>query len=241
MLIALAPVLLAGCGTKEGKLSGVQPKDAEPPSAGNVAPVTFRYAPQDVIYHYVSTTTTNFSGSNPRTTELQFAVKVSRSADRYTAEATIETSLTDDVPTTGVTESMLRAFKLTTVLDLHGAIVSSQGVGTEGFVGPGAKDLGTSFSFPSTGLKPGQSWNQDRGSYTVTFKFDGIEKSGNQRVAKFEETASDSQGGRVESPTIILVNPETGVLVDKLAETVIPTGSKPTDPLVPVHSELKLK
>jgi len=237
----LAIFLLTGCGAREGNLSNLQPADAGVPRAPQAVPVNFHYAPQDTTYYYTSTTITNSGGSNSHTSELQFAVKISKGADRYTAEATLEKSLVDGGPTPGITESMLKGFKLTTVLDPHGAITSSERVGTDGFVGQEARDLGTSFSFPNNALKPGDQWNQDRGSYTVTFKFVGIETSGNRRVAKFEERGSDAQGGKVDQPTLISIDADTGVLIDKVAETVIPSGPNATDPLVPVRSEIKLR
>ena len=237
----LAILFLAGCGAREGNLSSVQPTVSGIPRAPKSVPVNFLYAPGDTTYHYVSTTVSDVGGSNAHTSELQFAVKISKRADRYTAESTLEASLVDGAPTPGVTESMLKGFKLTTVLDPHGAIVSSQPVGTDGFVAPGAKDLGTSLALPSKALRPGDTWDEVGVSYTVTFKFVGIAKNGNRRVANFEETGSDAKGGKVEQPTRISIDADTGVLIDKEAETTITTGGNGAETSIPVRSEIKLR
>jgi hypothetical protein len=143
-----------------------------------------------------------------------------------------------------VTQKDLNAFKLTSVLDSHGIIESSEGHATQLFVGPVAKDLGTSFELPTQALKPGEGWIRNRGTgpdrYTVTFKFVGIQTNGARRVASFEERASSKKGEKVEEPTLISIDADTGVLLDKLAVTTIPTGPKPTDPAIPVRSEIKL-
>ena len=239
--VLVVSALLAGCGSHEGGLSTEQPAPTKAPTAEQAGPISFRYASPVTTYHYAFTTITSIGGSNARTFERQFSVQVTKVGNRFQAESTIQASLTDGKPTPGVTESMLKGFKLTTALNAHGDIISSHGEGTAGFVQPDAKDLGTSFAFPNRALRPGDSWSVDRGSYSVKYTFVDIEMVDGRRVAKFEERASDGKGGNVERPTVILVDPATGVLVDKIAETLIPGGPNESDPFVPARSEIKLR
>jgi len=224
-------VVLGGCRADEGAVS--KPMSPESAAKEGYVPVNFRYLPKLQTYRYASTTTSS------HVVERRFAVKVARVADRFVAESTIEASLVDGQPELGVTESMLKAFKLTTTLDPHGAVVSSHAEHTDHFLGPDARDIGFAFELPSNGLKPGDSWTQSRGGYDVTFTFIGVQSSGSQRLATFEERAK-AGNRKVDIPTKIVVDADTGVLVDKFVETQIPSGPKPTDPLVPVRSEIKL-
>ncbi|MHB8634856.1 MAG: hypothetical protein ACYC96_00115 [Fimbriimonadaceae bacterium] len=235
--------VLAGCRAGEGEIS------AAPPDAGAVAAsataVRFRYAPANAMYRYALTTVTNVGDPNAHTTELDFAVKVTKQADRYIDESTLEKSLVDGAPRRGITPAALSDFKLTSVLDAHGAITSAHGAGTELFVARNAKDLGTSFELPRGAIKPGDTWTRQLGSgadeYTLTYKFVGEQQSGAVRIATFEERASSKKGEKVDQPTLISIDANTGVLLDKVAVTGIPTGPKPTDPVIPVRSEIRLR
>jgi len=232
----LGSLLLGGChvGTLSPAAAGGNTV------ASQTAPLKFRYAPPEAVYHYVLTEETNPGGSNSHTTVLQFAVKVSKKSVGFAADTTVEGSLTDGKPTTGITESMIKEFKLTSELDDRGGVVASHGVGLEPFHAAGARDLGNVFRLPPTELKAGDTWSEKRGSganaYELKFKFVGIEQVGSQRIAKFEERAADKRGGKVEQPTLISVDADTGVLTDKAAQTLLPT-----DPPIPVRSEIRLR
>jgi len=242
-LAGLLLPLLAGAGCREGALAPVGTKDV--PRAPQADAVQFRYAPPKATYHYVSTTVTNEGSSDAHKTEIQFAVKVSKRGQGYEAVATVESVLRDGQPGPGITEAMILAFKLTTNLDADGAIVGSSGTGLDKFVGPGARDIGIAMKLPKQPLRPGETWTEERGSgpdrFKVEFKFVELQQAGATHQAKFEERAMDSHGGRVENPTQITIDADTGVLILKSAQMNIPSGPRPTDPPIPIQSEIRLK
>lgn len=234
--ILLAPLLIAGCGLKEGSLSTPNKVDLKVA----MKPYYLHYAPKPGQYRYVSTTITNAGAPDSHTSQLEFNVTVTRKADRYTAVATIVSATTDGEPRVGITESMLRDFRLTSIIDPHGVVMSSSGVGTAPFVGKDAKDMGTNFELPSGPLKPGDTWQKKLNGFTLTFKFDGVDIAGGQALATFEETASGN-GKRDDIPTMITVDADSGVVLEKSVSTEIPSGPDPNAPLVPVSSDLRLE
>lgn len=234
LLATVVPVVLAGCAS-QGKLVDA-PKT---PTKDTLTPFNFSFKPKPATYHYVLITTINLNTPAAHTGEQRYAVQLSKRADRYVGVTTIDAALMDGVPQQGITESMLHSFQLTTVITPHGVAESAKGTGLEPFLPSDAKEVGYLFELPSQPLLPGDTWKKKFGDITKTFKLIGVDSAGGQRLASFEETAT-GKGTKVEIPTKITIDADSGLLVDKIAETEIPSGPNHDGPPVSIRSEIKL-
>src|SRR5579863_6109499 len=96
-IVPVTAVLLTGCA-KEGRFSGEQPKDEvkSKPSAEIPDPNAvqhFMFLPPDGTYHYILKTVSSPGSTNTHTVELQFALTLTKHADRFTGVTTIEQRL----------------------------------------------------------------------------------------------------------------------------------------------------
>jgi hypothetical protein len=236
---------LAGCASHEGGLSSapVTPPATKPADAAPPKPVTFHYAPDKPEYRYVVLTNETATGGTPRNAELDFTVKVGRKGKQFTNDSTVQAVLDGGVQIASLADKM-KVFHVVTTLDGAGKILTSRATAAEGLLPEGSADLGASITLPTKPMLPGEKWvekiHTGDEDYEATYTFTGIETEGAQRIATFEKLASDVHGAKSLRPTIIKIDADTGVLIDKVADIVF---KDPTNPGIDVtaHFETKLK